>query len=145
MHVLAAVVWIGGLIYTNTVLHPLVEHEGSAHLGLVKRTRKRFFPFIWFSVWTMFATGMFLMLLSPRFVWFDFSTLWSKLLLIKQACFVLLVFVSWQAARVRERLENFAGPEEEEKGWREAFQKLTRRSIALGLAALLCAAGMAVS
>ena len=145
MHLLSAVVWMGGLIYLNTVLHPLIEQEGSAYLEFATRTRKRFFPFIWFSVWTMFVTGIFLMLLNPRFIWFVLSTLWSKLLLVKQICFILLVFVSWQAARVRDKLEGFEGPNEEEQGWREGFQKLTRRSIALGLIALMCAAGMAVA
>lgn len=145
MHGISAVIWIGGLIFLNVVLSPLLDQEGASHLEFARRVRRRFFPFIWFSIWTMVTTGIFLMILNPRFIWFDASTLWSKLLVVKQVCFALLVFVSWQAWRVNKKLEALAQKHEEEGGWGEGFQRLVRRSIALGLLALMGAAGMAVS
>ena len=144
MHGISAVVWIGGLIFLNVVLSPLLDQEGASHLEFAQRVRTRFFPFIWFSIWTMLTTGIFLMVLNPRFIWLDVSTLWSRLLVVKQVCFALLVFVSWQASRVNDKLEELTQKNEENSGWREGFQKLIRRSIALGLLALMSAAGMAV-
>lgn len=144
MHVVSAVVWIGGLVFINVVLHPMLEHEGMTQSGFSRGVRRRFFPFVWFSLWTMLTTGVLLMLLHPRFIWFDVSSLWSKLLTVKQLSFLLLIFVSWQTARVREKLEQVGDREDEFAGWHEGYQRLVRRSIGLGLISLLCAAGMAV-
>jgi len=93
----------------------------------------------------MVVTGLLLMLLNPRFVWFDFSTDWSKLLAAKQILFLLLAGVSWQAAKVVAKLETAVRDGSDEvEGWSLALQKLVRRSILFGLLSILCAAGMAV-
>jgi len=145
MHVVSAVVWIGGLIFLNAVLNPVLQHQGLITSQVSVAVSKRFLPFLWSSLWSLVVTGLLLMLLSPRFIWFDLSTEWSQLLAVKQLLFLLLAGVSWQAAKVVAKLElAVAEGGEEAEGWNLALQKLVRRSIVLGLLSILSAAGMAV-
>lgn len=145
MHVVSVVVWMGGLIFINAVLAPVLQHEGLHRSQVSIAVLRRFLPFVWFSFWSLLITGFLLMLLSPRFLWFDYSTEWSKLLAVKQILFVLLGAVSWQAATVASRLEEAErNKSDDAEGWSLALQKLVRRSIFFGLLALGCAAGMAV-
>lgn len=145
MHAVSAVVWMGGLIFMNAVLHPILQHHGLGTSEVSVAVSRRFVPFVWSSLWTMVITGLLLMLLHPRFIWFDFSTDWSKLLAAKQLLFLLLAGLSWQTAKVVTRLETAVREKREDvEGWGLALQKLVRRSIFLGLLSILCAAGMAV-
>ncbi len=143
MHVISVVVWIGGLIFLNAIVTPVVEHEQAQRSEVALGIQKRFLPFIWSSLWSLLLTGALLMVLSPRFLWFDYSTLWSKLLAVKQISFLLLGFFSWQTAKVFARMERSLN-EDEFNGWQLAFKKLMRRSIFFGIIALLTSAGMAV-
>ncbi len=146
MHVVSAVVWIGGLIFMNTVLHPVLHHRRETLSPTSIAIRQRFFPFLWSGLWTLFGTGIFLTLLSPRFLWLDFSTAWSQLLAAKVVLFLLLWFVSWQAARVVRNIETSLSAEPETvEAWSATLEALIRRSIVLGIISLLCATGMAVS
>ncbi len=145
MHIISVVAWLGGLIFLNTLLLPIAAHHKETRSTTVIEVQRRFLPFVWSSVWTILITGILLMLLSPRFLWFDLSTLWYQLLVAKQVAFLLLLFFSWQTGKVLERLEETRGSDDEIfEGWRLTFQKLVRRSIFWGIVALLCAAGMAV-
>jgi uncharacterized membrane protein len=145
MHVVSAVVWIGGLIFMNVVLHPVLHHRHESLSPTALAIRQRFFPFLWSGLWTLFGTGIFLTLLSPRFLWFDISTLWSQLLTAKVILFLLLWFVSWQAARVVRKIETTIDTLETAQAWLRTLEVLIRRSLVLGIVALLCAAGMTVS
>ncbi|MEX1139628.1 MAG: hypothetical protein WEF53_09840 [Bacteroidota bacterium] len=145
MHVVSAVVWIGGLIFMNAVLHPVLHHRHESLSPTALAIRQRFFPFLWSGLWTLFGTGLFLILLNPRFLWLDFSTLWSQLLTAKVVLFLMLWFVSWQAARVVRTIEAAIGERETAEAWYLTLETLIRRSIVLGIFSLLCAAGMAVS
>ena len=145
MHVVSVVVWLGGLIFLNAILHPISAYHQQTKLVTVLEAQKRFLPFIWSSLWTVFVTGVLLMLLSPRFLWFEYSTTWSQLLAVKQVAFLLLMFFSWQSAKVVAKMgEAVAGAGDHFEGWRLGLQKLLRRSIVWGIVALMCAGGMAV-
>ena len=145
MHVVSVVVWLGGLIFLNAILHPISAYHQQTKLVTVLEAQKRFLPFVWSSLWTVFVTGVLLMLLSPRFLWFEYSTTWSQLLAVKQVAFLLLMFFSWQSAKVVAKMgEAVSGEGDLFEGWRLGLQKLLRRSIAWGIVALMCAGGMAV-
>jgi uncharacterized membrane protein len=145
MHAVSAVVWIGGLVFMNAVLNPVLQHQGLVTSQVSLAVSRRFLPFVWFSLWSMAVTGLLLMLLNPRFLWLDFSTDWSKLLAAKQVLFLLLAGVSWQAGKVVTKLEAAVRDANgDAEGWSLALQKLVRRSIFFGLLSILCAAGMAV-
>ncbi|MBI3112597.1 MAG: hypothetical protein HYZ01_13605 [Ignavibacteriales bacterium] len=145
MHVVSVVVWLGGLIFLNAILHPISAYHQQTKLVTVLEAQKRFLPFVWSSLWTVFVTGVLLMLLSPRFLWFEYSTTWSQLLAVKHVAFLLLMFFSWQSAKVVAKMgEAVVGEGDLFEGWRLGLQKLLRRSIAWGIVALMCAGGMAV-
>jgi len=145
MHAVSAVVWIGGLVFMNAVLNPILQHQGLTTSQVSIAVSRRFLPFVWSSLWSLVITGLLLMLLNPRFIWFDFSSDWSKLLAMKQLLFLLLAGVSWQAAKVVTKLEKAVREgSEDAEGWSMALQKLVRRSILFGLLSILCAAGMSV-
>jgi putative copper export protein len=142
MHVISVVVWIGGLIFLNAVMGPVVDFERAGASSMVSAVQKRYQGFAWMSLWTMLTTGFLLMLLSPRFLWFEFSTAWSRLLLIKQVLFGALAFFAWQIKQVLKKMDGAAGDEFD--GWRLAYAKLLKRSVAAGILAMLCAGGMMV-
>jgi len=144
VHLTSAVVWLGGLIYLNAVLKPVLEYHKAEETPLSVETLKRFQPFLWSVVWPLLVSGLLLMLLSPRFVWLDLSTLWSKLLLLKQAAFLLLAFFSWQMGKVVLKLDAAVGAGDFQ-GWWMAYSKLVKRSIFTGIVTLLAAAGMTVA
>lgn len=145
MHIVSVVVWMGGLIFLNAVLHPVSVYHGQTRIVTLLESQKRFLAFAWSSIWTVLITGFLLMLLSPRFLWFEYSTVWSQLLAVKQIAFILLMFFSWQSAKVLARMEEAVpGDEDVFEGWRLSLQKLLRRSIVWGIIALMCAGGMAV-
>ncbi|HWP82273.1 MAG TPA: hypothetical protein VNN76_06430 [Bacteroidota bacterium] len=142
MHVVSVVVWIGGLIFLNAVMGPVVEYERAGGSTVVRAAQNRYQGFVWMSLWTLLTTGFLLMLLSPRFLWFDFSTPWSKLLLAKQVLFLALAFFAWQIKQVLQKMVSATG--EEFEGWSLAYGKLVKRSVATGILAILCAGGMMV-
>lgn len=145
MHVMAVVVWIGGLIFLNAVLNPILVHQKETRSTVALNVLSRFQPFVWWSFWSLLVTGFLLMLLSPRFLWLDFSTPWSKLLAVKIAAFALLGFFGWQQGTILRRLlESSGGQEETFEGWRLGYEKLVKRSIGTGLLALLAAGAMMV-
>ncbi len=145
MHVVSVVVWIGGLIFLNAILNPVVEYEKATRSSVIIAIQRRFQPFVWSSLWSLLITGFLLMLLSPRFLWFDFSTTWSQLLAVKVFSFLVLGFFGWQQAKVLERIVETVGKEDEVfEGWRRGYHRLVKRSIGIGLVALLSAAGMMV-
>ncbi len=145
MHVVSAVVWIGGLIFMNVVLHPVLRHRHESLSPTALAIRQRFFPFLWSGLWTLFGTGIFLTLLNPRFLWFEISTTWSQLLAAKVILFLLLWFVSWQAAKVVRKIEAALDNPDTSEAWLRTLEVLIRRSLVLGIVALLCAAGMTVN
>jgi len=61
LHLLAAVIWVGGMFFAYMALRPAAGTlEPSVHLTLWSLTFKRFFPWVWVSAITLFATGFFL-------------------------------------------------------------------------------------
>lgn len=145
MHAVSIIVWFGGLILINAVLLPVFNHDSQHRSRSLLASLKRFQGFIWSSFWTAFITGFLLMILSPRFLWFNLSTLWLVLLTVKEASFALMGFFTWQMSRVVSSLENTV----EDSGdlfeqWRLTYIRLVRRVIFLAIVSLLCAAGMTV-
>jgi uncharacterized membrane protein len=145
VHLVSVVVWIGGLIFLNAIWKPLVDHEEASRTRLNLETILRFQPFVWSSVWPLLVTGLLLMVLSPRFLWFEYSTWWAKLLAVKQLAFLALLFFAWQMMKVTSRLEQTAGNDAEEfAGWWLAYSKLLKRSILAGSIALVSGAALMV-
>jgi uncharacterized membrane protein len=145
MHVMSSVVWVGGLIFLNTVAGPVFEHDKLVRNPTVMAIHKRFFGFVWMSLWTLLVTGALLTLLSPQFLWFDYSTPWRKMLAVKQLSFLLMGFFAWQTKKVFEQMElSLQRGDDSFDGWRAGYLKLARRTIAAGIIAFLSSAAMFV-
>ena len=145
MHVFAVVVWLGGLMFQNAVALPIVQHEGDQARTAMRKVSKRFIGFIWMSVWTILVTGVLLMLLSPKFVWFQFNDRWSVYLLAKQVIFVLMMLYAFGYARMLSYLEapsSNGGFNDKAELYRHRVNQFRKMSIFLGIVALLLAAAM---
>lgn len=58
LHVLAAVVWVGGMFFAYMVLRPSAGAlEPGPRLQLWRRVLGRFFPWVWASIVVLLATG----------------------------------------------------------------------------------------
>lgn len=58
-HVLATVLWVGGMFFAHQCLRPVAvtELDGPQRLRLWNGVFGRFFPWVWVSVLTLLATG----------------------------------------------------------------------------------------
>lgn len=58
LHILSAIVWVGGMFFALLVLRPAAgEMEGPARLALWGRVFARFFPWVWCAVALLLASG----------------------------------------------------------------------------------------
>ena len=58
LHVLAAVVWVGGMFFAYIVLRPSAGPlQAEARLKLWQRVFQRFFPWVWASVVLLLVSG----------------------------------------------------------------------------------------
>jgi uncharacterized membrane protein len=59
VHVLATVVWVGGMFFAHQCLRPVVlaQLEGPQRLRLWSGVFGRFFPWVWLSVLLLLASG----------------------------------------------------------------------------------------
>jgi uncharacterized membrane protein len=58
LHVLAAVIWVGGMFFAYMILRPAAGPlEPPARLGLWARVFGRFFPWVWASIVALLASG----------------------------------------------------------------------------------------
>ncbi len=64
LHVLAAIVWVGGMFFAWMILRPVSasQLEPPARLGLWLGVFERFFPWVWASVVALLATGFWIVL-----------------------------------------------------------------------------------
>jgi putative copper export protein len=146
MHMFGVIVWLGGLMFQSAVMVPIVQQEEHHDVNVsMRKVTKRFVGFVWMSVWTVFITGVLLMLFSPRFQWFQFHDRWSVLLLVKQVLFVLMVLYAFGYARMLHYLEqpsSNGGYDEKAHLYLQRLNQFRTISIVLGISALLVAAGM---
>lgn len=58
LHILAAVIWVGGMFFAVFVLRPSTGAlEPETRLALWGRTFERFFPWVWASIGLLLASG----------------------------------------------------------------------------------------
>jgi len=145
LHVFSVVVWLGGLMFQNAIIHPIAEAEGSEVRATAARMSKRFLGFVWMSVWTICVTGVLMMLFDKRFVWFQYGDRWSILLGFKQLVFVLMVFYAYGYARMLRYLlspSSNGGFDEKTDMFSKRIHQFRTVSIFLGIVALLLSAAM---
>jgi uncharacterized membrane protein len=142
VHVLSAVVWVGGLVYCNAILNPVLEHERLTRERWMQIVNRRMMGYVWLTLWPLLVTGVMLMLLHPKFRWGDYDTTFNQLLALKQVSFFLMSFFSWQTKKVFENMSESSENAETFEGWRLASIKLLKRTIFSAILAVLAAEGM---
>jgi uncharacterized membrane protein len=97
LHMLATVLWIGGLAALSLMVLP-AAHKALApdsYVDFLAALQKRLDPLGWFSVIVLLASGMFQMSSNPNYEGFlSISGLWAGSILIKHILFGVMVLVS---------------------------------------------------
>jgi copper resistance protein D len=94
LHVLAAVAWIGGMVFLSTVLVPLLgtEHASSERVALFRIAARRFRIVVWLSILVLLSTGP--VLLHARNVSLILPNAWPTVVRIKIALVIFLLLLT---------------------------------------------------
>lgn len=144
LHLLTAVIWIGGMIYFNFVLSPSLAAIDPPQRGkLVGAVSKRFAMFAWGCIIILLMTGL---LLTPSGMLFDTSSTYGIALFVKIIMFIVMIIIGAFISFIKvPKMEKLA-PKPDEKPAPEFFkiQKqislLAHINMILGILILLCVA-----
>ncbi len=94
LHILAAVSWIGGMIFLSLVLAPLVRSRKAVpeFMALFRSAALRFRPIVWVAMAILLMTGP--MLLSLRGVPVASPSSWPGIVMVKLTLVALLLFLT---------------------------------------------------
>ncbi|HMS85664.1 MAG TPA: DUF4149 domain-containing protein [Nitrospira sp.] len=94
LHILAAVSWIGGMIFLSLVLAPLVRSRKSVpeFMALFRSAALRFRPIVWVAMAILLMTGP--MLLSLRGVPVANPSSWPEIVMVKMTLVAVLLFLT---------------------------------------------------
>ena len=94
LHILAAVSWVGGMIFLSLVLAPLVRSRKAVpeFMALFRSAALRFRPVVWVAIAVLLTTGP--MLLLRRGIDVMMPTSWPEIVTLKLTLVGLLVFLS---------------------------------------------------
>lgn len=64
LHILSSVIWVGGMFFAYIVLRPVAANllESPIRLTLWAQVFKAFFPWVWLSIITLLATGLWMII-----------------------------------------------------------------------------------
>jgi uncharacterized membrane protein len=151
LHILAAVTWIGGMIFLSLVLAPLVRGRKAApeFMALFRSAALRFRPIVWVAIAVLLATGP--MLLSLRGVQVSSPTSWTGIVTVKLMLVALLLLLTLlhdlvfgpQVSRV-SAIPNSQRTAGEQVVFKTA-RWLPRLSLVIGLAVMIAATMLARS
>jgi uncharacterized membrane protein len=102
LHVLSAVVWVGGMFFAYMALRPaLAAHTVLARAHLWAAVFRRFFPWVWIAILVLLATGFYM--LFSAFGGFKHSPLFVNLMLalgiVMMLLFAHVFFASYRRLR----------------------------------------------
>lgn len=148
LHLLAAVVWLGGSLFLVVVLHPALRRnaEPAAYLPLVRQVARRFRPWGLGSLAVLLVTGV--ALLVGTWGWRIPGAPYGTMLLVKLGLVLLLLVLTvahdfWLGPRLG-RLAQASGTSEEERyRLQRRVRDLGRATTILGLLIVLAAAALA--
>ena len=151
LHILAAVSWVGGMIFLSLVLAPLVRERKAApeFMALFRSAALRFRPVVWMAMAVLLTTGP--MLLAHRGINVANPASWPGIVTVKLTLVALLLFLTLlhdlvfgpQVSRVSAIAES-----QRTTGERVIFKSarwLPRLSLLIALAVVVAAAMLARS
>ena len=94
LHILAAVTWVGGMIFLSLVLAPLVRSRKAVpeFMALFRSAALRFRPIVWVAMAILVMTGP--MLLSLRGVAVASPSSWPGIVIVKLTLVALLLLLT---------------------------------------------------
>lgn len=94
LHILAAVTWVGGMIFLSLVLAPLVRSRKAVpeFMALFRSAALRFRPIVWVAIAILVMTGP--MLLSLRGVAVASPSSWPGIVIVKLTLVALLLLLT---------------------------------------------------
>ena len=94
LHILAAVSWVGGMIFLSLVLAPLVRSRKAVpeFMALFRSAALRFRPVVWAAMAILLMTGP--MLLSHRGLSVTVPASWPGIVTVKLTLVALLLFLT---------------------------------------------------
>jgi len=139
LHVLAAVVWVGGMFFAYMVLRqsagPL---ESETRLALWHRVFRRFFPWVWSSIVLLLASGYGMMFLY--FGGFAGAGLYIQVMqgvgIVMMLLFLHLFFVPWR--RFSDAVEGKQLPEAVKQ--LDQIRRIVAVNLVLGLLTMIVGA-----
>jgi uncharacterized membrane protein len=139
LHVLAAVVWVGGMFFAYMVLRQSVRPlEPAMRLALWHRVFRRFFPWVWASIVLLLVSGYSMMFL--HFGGFAGAGLHIHLMqgtgILMTLVFLHLFFVPWR--RFRHAVEREAFPEAAKE--LDQIRRIVAINLMLGLLTVIAGA-----
>jgi uncharacterized membrane protein len=97
LHMLATVVWIGGLVALVLLVLPIARGvlDDSSYSQFLEHLQRRIDPLGWLSLAMLLATGLFQMSSNPNYAGFlNISNRWAISILIKHILFFGMIAVS---------------------------------------------------
>lgn len=97
LHMLATVIWIGGLAALVLFVLPVARHslDSEAYANLLEKAQRRLDPLAWLSLVVLIGTGLFQMSASPNYQGFlTIDNRWSLAILLKHIVIFGMVGVS---------------------------------------------------
>lgn len=119
LHILAAVVWIGSLVYSMFAVAPALKHLGAPRSYAINMiAARRFSPLTWASVAVLIVTGIYAVAgnldkLSPLFGQPAGTILFIKLVLVAALVVILLLQIYTLSPKMK-KLINPATPKNQE-------------------------------
>ena len=137
LHVLAAVIWVGGMFFAYLVLRPaLGTIDTDSRLNIWVSTLKRFFPWVWFCIITLLATGFLMISLLG-----GFSAIgWHVYIMMATGIFMMVIFKFIYAAPFKHLCRGVEEQKLEVAGYAlGTIRQLVAVNLALGLVTILVA------
>ena len=143
LHVLAAVLWVGGMFFAYMALRPAaLKLEPPQRLMLWSETFERFFPWVWGSVVVLPFTGYWM--IFTMFGGFDATPLYALIMqYIGIAMIAIFLHVFFAPYR---RLRRFVAAEDFPAAGKQLAQirKLIALNLSLGLITIVLASSRAI-
>lgn len=151
LHVVAAVAWIGGMLFLSLVLAPLVRqgHDSPERRAMFRSAARRFRPIAWAAILILLVTGP--ILLAQRQIGLRDPSAWPNVLAIKLGLVagLLVMTVAHDLFLGPKVAQIMAKPARANTSWEQivvnSSRWLPRLSLVVALAIIVAAAILARS
>jgi uncharacterized membrane protein len=137
LHTLAAVIWVGGMFFAYLVLRPSAGAlEPAIRLPLWERVFSRFFPWVWFSIAVLLASGFSMIFMGLEAVGIYVDAMMG-VGIVMMAIYAHLYFAPWKRFRRAVAAGDWPGAAKE----LGQIRRIVAVNLTLGLITVLIGAG----